>query len=1496
MNENTSGTSSFPDDLGPIAESFLARLRRGEHPSVKEYADRFPEHAERIHEVFPALAEVELAAVGPDASRPGAGSHVRSPKATAEQAAGPRTETAVCVSTLLRLGDYRIIREIGGGGMGIVYEAEREALHSRVALKVMHPKLRNRSDHLRWFLREARAAAGLHHTNIVTVIDYGRHDDVCYYAMQYIAGHSLDRVLDDVRRLKRHADAVGGRNESADLTDAGSATAASGPVDSAGALLRTVTMGLLQGRFPDGAAGLGREYVAAMAEAMEHTQAAPTPATEATSGEVAMVSRAHPQAELPANSLSSNATSTPGSSWIGKPSLRYQREIARIGSQVADALDYAHKRRVIHRDIKPHNILLDALGNAWITDFGLAKLKEEENQSTSQAFAGTLRYMAPERLQGKSDGRDDIYALAATLYEFLALRPVFDASDPHQLLSKVAHEPPTPLRRIDRQVHPDLAAIIERSLAKDPSDRYSTAAELRDELRRFLEGRPVKTRPVPTYARLWKWCKRNPWLAAANIAAAVLTTTLAIGSTIAAKVYKDKNEQLSEQAHQLRLSEIDLRIKDRDSRLRLFESQVERARAGRFSHRAGQRFGSLAALAQAAKIGRELKLPAARLDRLRDEAIACMALPDMKPAGLPITLPQDFAFFAYDPGMTRYAIRLLDGTVLVHRMSDNLDIARFKSEGDREIWVFAFSPDGHYLVSQDWPSVALNVWEVDRKAFCLRDTGRVANSAAGFSPDSQHLAVAHNGDYSLVIYDLKSGKSIKSWHGPALAQDLVYRPDGKQVAVSYHTSPPSCHIFDAETGALLRAIPIDFPAQVAWSPDGKRLLFPAKDDQIWISDAATGEHTVVLKGVSDGGVGAVFDTTGTMVISNGWSGRLRLWDAVLGQQILNLTGYGHMCSRDNRTFLRLGTQANSWQIDTAIEYRTFAHASSTPLVYQFSSIRRDGRILAAGTDRGLVLWDLASGAEIGFLPIGRCWGGSIFEASGDLVTNSPAGVWRWPVHVDPTKGKLQIGPPRRLPLPATDCMVVADWSGATIATPAHDLAYIAIGEKTLKVGPLDDCRSASISPDGQWLATGSSFNGGATVWKLPEGTAVVKLVAGNCGVRFSPDGKWLAADSQGTTRLWEVGTWREARKIDGDYVDASADGKLAVFRDSSRTAFLVELTSGLTLARFESPDQYQFAAGILSPDGSRLIVGTNDRPACVHVWDLRAIRRRLAEMGLDWNAPVYPEDDPARADLPPLPPLQVDYGPLVEQLELYSEREEVLFERLTARIKQDPKDTEALHLRGQALLSMNRLEDALADFTAASTRRPQDGHLRAYRGICLFYLRRYAPALDELEPVLQTNPQTLRANPSFGVRFHNRARELANGSGIDRDPALAVRLAELAVALDPDDPSAQNTRGIALYRAGRFSEAVVALEKSLSVGKGQFDAFDLFFLAMAHQRLGHREDARPCFDRGVRWLHEHKNFPPRQAQELAAFRAEAEAVLAGPGGEMPENVFERPRS
>jgi tetratricopeptide (TPR) repeat protein len=378
-------------------------------------------------------------------------------------------------------------------------------------------------------------------------------------------------------------------------------------------------------------------------------------------------------------------------------------------------------------------------------------------------------------------------------------------------------------------------------------------------------------------------------------------------------------------------------------------------------------------------------------------------------------------------------------------------------------------------------------------------------------------------------------------------------------------------------------------------------------------------------------------------------------------------------------------------------------------------------------------------------------------------------------------------------------------------------------------------------------------------------------------------------------RLYEVGTWREVRQIEGAFLCFSPDRRLGVVYDINRALRLVELTTGHILARFESPDQHGIGWATFTPDGSRLIVTTNDPPSCEHIWDLRVIRRQLAGMGLDWDAPAFSADDPARADLPPLPPFEIDYGPLLAHTDLYSERPQALLERYSARIAKDHCDAEAFHMRGHTFLWLDRFEEALADFSAALALKPRDNHLLAYGGMCLFNLKRYAPALDQLEAASQIDQQSLRTIYNLQTAINKRAWELANGVGPERDSVTAVRLAALAVALAPDDPMYLNTLGVSFYRAERFPEAIETLEKSHAAGMGQFDALDLLFLAMAHHRLGHRELARQLFDRALEWLKRSPPLGQGYTNELTAFRTEAESVLAGPAGEMPENVIAPPQ-
>ena len=321
------------------------------------------------------------------------------------------------------------------------------------------------------------------------------------------------------------------------------------------------------------------------------------------------------------------------------------------------------ERGVFHRDIKPPNLILDPLGNIWITDFGLAKLEDGEDLS-SHDVVGTLRYMAPERFAGFSDERCDVYALGATLYEMLTLRRAFEGENQLELIHRIENDPPVPPRQHDRHIPRDLETIVLKALAKDPNHRFATAEKMATDLRLFLDNRPITSRPIPFYQRFWRWCQRNPGLAAANIAAATLTTILALVSTIYALIYLDQLRQITKQRDAIQRAAA-------EGRQQLFASLTSQARATRFSRRMGQRFESLKALSQAAAIGRALKLLPERFETLRDQAIACMALPDLEPTGRVITTPPGVIAQAFDSAMTRYALRVPDGTISVRRVADD---------------------------------------------------------------------------------------------------------------------------------------------------------------------------------------------------------------------------------------------------------------------------------------------------------------------------------------------------------------------------------------------------------------------------------------------------------------------------------------------------------------------------------------------------------------------------------------------------------------------------------------------------------------------------------------------------------------------------------------------------------------------------------------------------------------------------------------------------------
>src|SRR5262249_18917954 len=216
----------------------------------------------------------------------------------------------------------------------------------------------------------------------------------------------------------------------------------------------------------------------------------------------------------------------------GGPGNGYHRRVARIALQVADALAHAHRLGVLHRDVKPSNLLLDAQGTVWVTDFGLAKVHDSAELTTPGEVVGTLRYLAPERLHGQGDARGDVYALGLTLYELLTLRPAFagDGEQKQHLVSRILFEEPPRPRRLEPAIPRDLETIVLKATAKDPAQRYQSATELADDLRRFLEDRPIRARRAGALELAWRWCRRNPVVA--GLLAAVALSMLS-GSTVA---------------------------------------------------------------------------------------------------------------------------------------------------------------------------------------------------------------------------------------------------------------------------------------------------------------------------------------------------------------------------------------------------------------------------------------------------------------------------------------------------------------------------------------------------------------------------------------------------------------------------------------------------------------------------------------------------------------------------------------------------------------------------------------------------------------------------------------------------------------------------------------------------------------------------------------------------------------------------------------------------
>jgi serine/threonine protein kinase/WD40 repeat protein len=953
---------------------------------------------------------------------------------------------------------------------------------------------------------------------------------------------------------------------------------------------------------------------------------------------------------------------------------------------VCQAVQHAHHKAIIHRDIKPSNVLVtlhDGKPVVKVIDFGIAKalgqrLTDKTLFTGFVQMIGTPLYMSPEQAEMSGldvDTRSDIYSLGVLLYELLTGATPFDK----ERLKKVGYEemrriiceeeparPSTRLstlglaaatvsarrqsdsRRLSQLLRGELDWIVMKALEKDRNRRYETATALAADVERFLHDETVLACPPSTWYRLRKMARRHRWAIAMVSVVAAALVVIAAGSLTSALF-------LVQALHQSEKNRLRAEGAEETATERLYGSLLAQARTSRLTRSPGQRFKTLQAVAEAAKVAHKLNRSEAARAELRTEAIAALCLPDMELAREGPNRPVGATAFVVDPAFRRYAWADKDGTIRVCRLDDDKNLLQLPGAGAVDFYGgLQFSPDGRFLhqMCSTPNGLRSRLWDLTAPTptAVLDDD----HNGLAFCPDGREVAVSYRVDRTVRFLETATGRELRRCKLDVVPnpRELRWNPKLPQLLVN------GSHLVDVDRGTTAVVGP-NVPLSswsATWHPEGRLLALSGADSRIYLWDIAGGRLAVPpLDGHKRGGVVLGFNHAGDRLLSTDWGNGGHLWDTRSGRLLLNLPGLEawYAFSPDDLTLCAADARRTRiYRFRGGEELCTLLRHGSKKGYYWpgCSSLDQPGRLFAVPTDGGFALVDVARAEETALLALNNvvplC-----FASDGALWTHGGRGLARWPTTTDGKSKQRRFGPPRWIYAApkkephgsSTDARVVAiplpnSMKGALVR---HQDSAIVV-----PVGPQEDVRSCAVTPDGRWVATASwglRDGAGVKIWNARDGGRVKDLpVEGLCNVRASPGGNWLFTTGGGP-RLWHVGTWQEGPDLRGvssnPWGAFTRDDKLLALGDEIGVVRLIVPETGGEVARLTIPEQDRLCPCCFTPDGLRLIAAGVETTR-LYIFNLRAIRAGLGAMDLDWDAPPLP-NGAGRDTMPP--PLSVSF-------------------------------------------------------------------------------------------------------------------------------------------------------------------------------------------------------------------------------------------------------------